>query len=62
MALVVTRRELKDSFRDWRIIIPIILLTLAFPALMNFAADRIMSFLIEFDSDVIGDRLISIFC
>ena len=58
MALVVTRRELKDSFRDWRIIIPIVLLTLAFPALMNFAARRIMAFLVEFDSEVIGDRLI----
>ena len=58
MALVVTRRELRDSFRDWRIIIPILLLTLIFPALMNFAAQRIMAFLLEFDSEVIGDRLI----
>ena len=58
MALVVTRRELRDSFRDWRIIIPIVALTLIFPALMNFAAERIMAFLLEFDSEVIGDRLI----
>ena len=28
MALIVTRREVRDSFRDWRIIIPIMLLTL----------------------------------
>ncbi len=34
-ALTITRRELRDSFRDWRIIIPIIMLTLVFPFLAN---------------------------
>jgi hypothetical protein len=38
MALVVTRREVQDAFRDWRIMIPIVLLTIFFPALMNFTA------------------------
>jgi uncharacterized membrane protein SpoIIM required for sporulation/ABC-type transport system involved in multi-copper enzyme maturation permease subunit len=32
-ALIVTRREIRDSFRDWRIMGPIFLLTLVFPAL-----------------------------
>jgi hypothetical protein len=44
MAAVVARREIKDSFRDWRIMTPIILLTVFFPALMNFAAGRMMAF------------------
>lgn len=37
-ALVITRREVRDSFRDWRIIIPIFMLTLVFPFLANVAS------------------------
>jgi len=32
-ALIVARREMRDSFRDWRIMAPIFLLTLVFPSL-----------------------------
>ncbi len=32
-ALIVTRREVRDSFRDWRIMAPIFVLTLVFPLL-----------------------------
>ncbi len=32
-ALVITRREVRDSLRDWRIMVPIFLLTLVFPLL-----------------------------
>ena len=32
-ALIVTRREVRDSFRDWRIMVPIFVLTLVFPLL-----------------------------
>src|SRR5437763_1175651 len=32
-ALIVTRREMRDSLRDWRIMIPIFVLTLVFPFL-----------------------------
>src|SRR5579859_4949037 len=32
-ALIVTRREVRDSFRDWRIMAPIFVLTLVFPVL-----------------------------
>jgi uncharacterized membrane protein SpoIIM required for sporulation len=34
-ALVVTRREVRDSLRDWRIMAPILILTLVFPLLAN---------------------------
>lgn len=34
-ALIVTRREVRDSLRDWRIMVPIFLLTLCFPLLAN---------------------------
>ena len=43
-ALIVTRREVRDQFRDWRIIIPILVLTILFPSLMTFVAERAVNF------------------
>lgn len=57
-ALVITRREIRDQFRDWRIIAPIIVLTLFFPGLMNFTAQRAVQFVQTYGAEVIGDRLI----
>ena len=57
-ALIITRREIRDQFRDWRIIIPIIVLTLVFPAIMNFTARQATEFVGRFGADIIGDRLI----
>lgn len=58
MTMVVARREIRDSFRDWRIIIPIFLLTLIFPALMNFTASRLLNFVADFGAEVIANQLI----
>ena len=58
MATVVARREIKDSFRDWRIMTPIILLTVFFPALMNFAAGRMMAFVSNYGAQIIATQLI----
>ncbi len=58
MALRITRREVRDQFRDWRILAPIILLTLFFPLLMNFTAGQAVAFVAQYGADVIGDRLI----
>jgi len=38
--LTLTRREINDCIRDWRILLPIFLLTLIFPLLMNFITVR----------------------
>lgn len=57
MALVITRREIRDSFRDWRIIVPTVFLTLMFPGLLNFTADRILALASQYNPDVIADRL-----
>ncbi len=54
----VARRELRDQFRDWRIIVPIIGFTLFFPALMNFTADRVVRFVQRYGASLIGERLI----
>ncbi len=34
-ALVITRREIRDSLRDWRIVTPILILALVFPYVMQ---------------------------
>lgn len=57
-ALVVTRREIRDQFRDWRIIFPIVVLTLFFPALMNFVAEQLLDFMRQYEAPIIGDRLV----
>jgi ABC-type transport system involved in multi-copper enzyme maturation permease subunit len=41
-ALVVARREVRDQFRDWRIIGPVFLLAIIFPSVMNYAAGQLI--------------------
>jgi len=43
-ALVVTRREVRDHFRDWRIIGPVLLLIIILPVFMNYASGRFLDF------------------
>lgn len=57
----VLRREVRDQFRDWRIIIPIIFLTLIFPFIMNFMADRVVAFVAQYGATLISERLIPFF-
>lgn len=57
-ALIVTRREIRDQFRDWRIIAPIVGLTLFFPGLMNFTAQQVVDYVEQYNVPLIGDRLI----
>ncbi len=55
-ALIVTRREVRDSFRDWRIIVPIIILTVFFPFLAQEVATRFSNYLAGFGAEIIGER------
>ena len=57
-AFIITRREVRDQFRDWRIILPILALTIFFPGLMNFTAEKVIGYVQKFDVPLIGDRLI----
>jgi len=57
-ALIIARREVRDQFRDWRIIFPILGLTLFFPFLMNFTAQQMMGFVQQYGANIIGDRLV----
>jgi len=62
-ALTVTRREIRDTLRDWRIVAPIVILTLFFPVLMNFTVGAIRSFLLTYGGQnvIISDRLVPFF-
>lgn len=55
---IITKREVRDLFRDWRIIFPIIGLTVLFPFLMNFTAQQILDFVRGYGADIIGERLV----
>ncbi len=57
-ALIITRREVRDSFRDWRIIAPIVILTFLFPALAQFVAGQFVQFVAGYGADIIGERTI----
>lgn len=57
-ALVITRREVRDQFRDWRIIFPVVGLTLIFPFIMNWTAQRMLSFVEQYGASLIGERLV----
>jgi len=60
-ALVITRREIRDQFRDWRIFFPVIGLTLFFPFLMNFTAGQMLRFVEQYGANIIADRLVPFF-
>ena len=55
---LVTRRELQDQIRDWRVIMPLIILTALFPVLMNAFAREAVGFLNRFSANLIVDRLV----
>jgi hypothetical protein len=58
MTLIVAGREIRDQMRDWRILTPILILTLFFPALMNFTAAQAVSFVDRYGAPIIGERLV----
>jgi uncharacterized membrane protein SpoIIM required for sporulation/ABC-type transport system involved in multi-copper enzyme maturation permease subunit len=57
-ALIITRREVRDSFRDWRILGPIVTLTFVFPFLAQFVASRFAGFVAGYGAEIIGERTI----
>lgn len=55
---LVAGRELKDQFRDWRVLTPMIILVIAFPFLMNEFAKQTVDFLNQYEANLILDRLV----
>lgn len=55
---LVAQRELRDQFRDWRVLIPMAILTFCFPFLMNEFAKQTVDFLNQYNANLILDRLV----
>jgi len=56
-ALVLTRREMRDSLRDWRIVTPILILTLLFPFLMDFTSRWATNWVSQFTDPILAERI-----
>ncbi|WKZ35334.1 MAG: stage II sporulation protein M [Anaerolineales bacterium] len=55
---LVAGRELRDQFRDWRVLMPMTILVLCFPFLMNQFAKQTVDFLNQYNADLILERLV----
>lgn len=55
---LVTKRELRDQFRDWRILFPLAVLTILFPLLMNEVARSAVEFVSRYGGTLLVDRLV----
>jgi uncharacterized membrane protein SpoIIM required for sporulation/ABC-type transport system involved in multi-copper enzyme maturation permease subunit len=55
---LVAMRELRDQFRDWRVLAPMVVLTLGFPFLANSFANQTVNFLNQFGANLIVDRFV----
>ena len=53
MVWLIARRELNDQFRDWRIIVPMVVLTIFFPFLMTFTAKQALNFVSSYGGGTI---------
>jgi uncharacterized membrane protein SpoIIM required for sporulation/ABC-type transport system involved in multi-copper enzyme maturation permease subunit len=57
---LVAGRELKDQFRDWRVLTPMVILILCFPVLTNEFAKQTVDFLNHYNANLILDRLVPV--
>ncbi len=55
---IIASREIRDQLRDWRIIFPVVGLTLFFPFLMNFTAQQMLGFVQKYGATIVGERLV----
>ena len=55
---LVAGRELKDQFRDWRVLAPMLILIFCFPILMNEFAKQTVDFLNQYNANLILERLV----
>jgi uncharacterized membrane protein SpoIIM required for sporulation/ABC-type transport system involved in multi-copper enzyme maturation permease subunit len=56
-AWVISRRELRDSLKDWRIVTPILILTLIFPFLMDFTSRWATNWVSQFTDPILVERI-----
>jgi uncharacterized membrane protein SpoIIM required for sporulation/ABC-type transport system involved in multi-copper enzyme maturation permease subunit len=58
LVLTLVNREIRDTLRDWRIVAPIVILTLFFPALMSVVANLALNWVAKYGDPIIGERLL----
>ena len=58
MAWLITKRELVDQTRDWRVLAPMIVLTAFFPYLMTVAAQAAIDYVNKFGATLIGQQIL----
>jgi len=58
LAWLVAWRELRDQLRDWRIILPMIALTLILPFLADLGAQAAIDFTTKYGTPLIAERLV----
>lgn len=57
-SLLISRRELKDSLTDWRIVTPVVILTFLFPWLVILAANAGIDFLERYSPGLVSGQLV----
>jgi uncharacterized membrane protein SpoIIM required for sporulation/ABC-type transport system involved in multi-copper enzyme maturation permease subunit len=55
---LISKRELRDQLRDWRILLPLGVLTIGFPFLMNAFAYGAVEFVNQYGGTLLIDRLV----
>src|SRR5574342_608951 len=55
---MVARREFMDQFRDWRIIVPMLMLVTLFPFIADDSTRQAVNFMNRYGGDLILDRLV----
>jgi uncharacterized membrane protein SpoIIM required for sporulation/ABC-type transport system involved in multi-copper enzyme maturation permease subunit len=58
MIWLVSSRELRDQFRDWRILFPMVILTLVLPFLADLGAQAAITFTSHYGTPLIAARLV----
>lgn len=58
MVWLVAWRELHDQLRDWRIIFPMLVLTLVLPFLADLGAQAAINFTLKYGTPLIAERLV----
>ncbi len=61
MVWLVAWRELRDQLRDWRIIFPMLVLTLVLPFLADLGAQAAINFTVKYGTPLIAERLVPFF-
>ena len=57
---LVARREFQDQFRDWRIVVPMLLMVTIFPFVADNTTRQAVNFMNRFGGDLILDRLVPV--